>query len=57
MKKTFNASTQLYPEVAHEKSSNPKNYFLERFEALGAPVQASKEKQWDIFSLYITFHI
>ena len=36
MKKTFNTSTQVYPEVAHEKSSNPKNYFLERFEALGA---------------------
>ena len=27
----------MYPEVAHEKSSNPKNYFLEHFEALGAP--------------------
>ena len=27
VKKTFNASTQLYPEVAYEKSSNPKKLF------------------------------
>ena len=36
VEKTFNASTQLYPEVAHDKSPNTRNYFLERFEALGA---------------------
>ena len=37
IKKTFQATTQLYPTVPHEKEGLPKNFYSERFQALGAP--------------------
>ena len=37
IKKTFQATTQLYPNVPHENEGLPKNFYSERFQALGAP--------------------
>jgi len=37
IKKTFQAMTQLYLMVPHENEGLPKNFYSERFKALGAP--------------------
>ena len=52
VKRTFAATTQLYQTVPQENESIPKNYFLERFSALGAPYRGIRRND-ETFSVDI----